>query len=310
MSQPVFRSTAVDKILTQFSVAYRNDDYISEMIMPVIKVKERSGLFAKYGKDNLRVDDNILRAPGTRARTFDYTVSQGTYTCTEKAYEKIVPDEFANNQDDPYDALRDASIFAVDKIWGYQEDALATFMANTSNITQNTTLSGTDQWSDYANSDPLSDLRTARSTIKAATGKNPNVAVFGYETWLQLVQHPDIADRVKYVGMTNEDAVKRAVAQLIGVQEVLIGDAVKNTANIGQTDSMSYIWGKHAWLLYRAPRPNLMTPSFGYTMKDLDRVVDRYREEPLVSNVVRVRDSYDQTVVDASLAYLIQNAVA
>jgi hypothetical protein len=310
MANPTLRSMAVDKILTQFSVAYRNEQYISESIMPVIKVKERSGKFAKYAKDNLRVEDNAERAPGTRARTFDYNVSQGTYTVTEKAMEKIVPDEFVNNADDPYDPKRDATMFCVDKIWLLQETALADTMADTSVITQNTTLAGISQWSDFANSDPFTDIDTARTTIKQTTAKHPNTAVFGYETWQKFVQHPDVVDRVKYVGMTGMDALKRAVADLLQVQNVWIGDAVKNTANDAATDSLSFVWGKHFWLLYVAPRPSLMMPTFGYTMKDLDRVVETYREESRVGDVVRVRDSYDQTIVDVELAYLIEDAVA
>jgi hypothetical protein len=307
---PVLGATKVDKLLTQFSIAYRNGQYISDRIMPTLKVKERTGKFAKYGKDNLRLEDFIDRAPGARARSFDYTVSQGSYVCTEKALEKIVPDELVLNSDDPYDPMRDATMFCVDKIWLHQENALAGTMADTSVITQNTTLSGTDQWSDFANSDPFDDITTARNTIKQNTAMHPNVAVFGYQTWEKFIHHPDVVDRIKYVGMIDMNSVKRAVAQLLEVEEVLVGDAVKNSANEGQTDSLGYVWGKHFWLLVRPSRPGLMTASFGYTIKDMDRVVDRYREDSRVGDVVRVRDSYDQTLVDDTLAYLIKNAVA
>lgn len=310
MANPLLGSMKVDKLLTQFSIAYRNEDYISEMIMPIIKVKQRTGKFAKYGKENLKLEDNMLRAPGTQARTFDYSVSQGTYTCSEHALEKIVPDEFVLNSDDPYDPKRDATVFSVDKIWGAQENALAVSMSDTTILTNNVTLTLTDQWSDYVNSDPLDDFRTARTAIKAATGKSANVAVFGWETWLQLQNHPDIIDRVKATGATSIDAMKKAVADLIEVKSVLIGDAIKNTAVDGQADSLSFVWGKHAWLLHVAPRPSLMSSSFGYTMKDMNRVVDSRRDEARLGDVVRVRDSFDQTIVDVDLAYFIKNAVA
>lgn len=307
---PVVGSTKVDKILTQFSIAYKNDSLIAPLVMPTIKVKEKSGKFAKYGKDNLRLSTDDTRAPGTQAKSADYTVSQGTYACAEHSLEKLVPDEFMNNQDSPYDAKRDAVSILKDKIWGGQELALATAMSATGTITQNTTLSGTSQWSDYANSDPLSNLRTARATIKAATGKAPNTAIFGFQTWEQFRFHPDVVDRVKYVGIAGEDAVKNAVAQLLGVKKVLIGDAIYNSANEGQTDSLSFIWGKHAWLAYVPESPSLMQGAFGYTVKDMDSVVDAYREESKKSDVVRVSDSYDQVIVDAAFCYLIKDAVA
>jgi len=308
--KPGLRDMAVDKILTQFSVAYRNENLISDLIFPVIKVKERAGKFAKYGKDNLRLETSIERAPGARARSFDYSVSQGSYACSEKSLEKIVPDEFAENTDDPYDAKRDAVLFAIDKIWLHQEAALADYMASTANLTQNVTLAGADQWSDGVNSDPLGDITTARETIKLNTAKHPNVAVFGYQTWKDLIRHPDVIERIKYIGLTDPNMLQKAVADLLEVSEIYIGDAVKNTANQGQADSMSYVWGKHFWLLYKAPRPTLMQASFGYTIKDMDRQVDTYREEARVGDVVRVRDSYDQTVVDSALAYFVKNAVA
>ena len=308
--KPSDRQMAVDKILTQFSVAYRNPNYISDLVMPRLKVKESSGKFAKYGKDNLRLESNIERAPGTQARSFDYAVSQGTYTCTEKSLEKAVPDEFMDNADDPYDPKRDAAVFCLDKIWVHQENALATAMASASIITQNVTLAGTDQWSDYVNSDPLSDIKTARDTIRLNTAVVPNVAVMNEDVFSTLINHPDIVERIKYVGTVDVEATKRALASLLRVEQVLVGDAVMNTANQGQADSMSDIWGDHFWLLYRPSRPSLMAPAFGYTITDKDRVADTRDDRAIKSEVVRVCDSYDQTIVDAKCCYGIFSAIA
>jgi len=309
MANPLLGQTKVDKILTQFSVAYRNNNLIADRIMPILAVKEKSGKYAKYGKDNLRLPDSMERAPGTRAMSFDYTVSQGTYACTEKAIEKEVPIEFQNNQDDPYDAKRDATAFAIDKMWGYQENALATYMASTGNLTSNVTLSGTSQFSDYANSDPLGIVKTGRTTMLGLTGKKPNVLVLGNDVWETLLIHPDLTARIVSVGMTNMEAIKKAMAELFQVEEILIGDAIKLASNEGQTDDLDNIWGKHAWLIHRA-RPSLMAPTFGITFKDVQRQVDVRYEDAILSDVVRVRDSFDQNVIDVNLAYFIKDAVA
>ena len=47
MANPSLRDGAVDKILTQFSVKYTNEQYISDLIMPEIKVKERTDFLEK-----------------------------------------------------------------------------------------------------------------------------------------------------------------------------------------------------------------------------------------------------------------------
>jgi len=310
MSNPQISDVKVNKIMKGVSTAYRNKSFIADLIAPTVKVVEKAGKIAKYGKDNLRLPDDASRAPGTRAKSFEYTVSQVSYACEEKAQEHAVPDEMLKNQDDPYDAYRDATMFAIDRIAGIKENALATYMANTSNLTSNITLSSTDQWSDYANSEPIDDVLTGHTTMQGLVGTTPNTFVCGFETYVKLLNHPAVTERVKYVGIHGEEAVRQAMANLFNVEQVLIGDSIKNTANQGQTDSLSNIWGKHAWLVYVPKRPSIMQSAFMYTFSDVPREVDRYREEAKKQDVIRVRESYDQQAIDVEFAYLIKNAVA
>ena len=313
MANPKLGDAKVDKILTQFSQKYTNDNYVSTEILPIQSVKEKTGKFAKYGKENLRVySDQTFRAPGTRANEVDYSVSQGTYVCQEHSLEKRVPDEFVDNTDDPYDPKRDATATLLDNIWVNNENALAQFMTNTSNLTQNTTLSGTSQWSDYANSDPIDDIETGITTVRSNTAQRPNSVVMSFEVMRELKAHPDIREQLKYTGggQLSEGAFVDFMADFFNLENVYIGDAIKNTAQEGQSDSLSNVWNKDFILFYQNPRPTMMQATFGYTFTDVERTVETYREESHKSDVVRVRWSYDQNVMDASLAYLIKDAVA
>lgn len=308
---PVLGAAKVDKILSQFSQMYRNENYIAEQIMPVLKVKEKTGKFAKYGKENLRTYANqIYRAPGTRAHTVDYSVSQGSYSCFERSLEKLVPDEFVNNTDDPYDPKRDATAVLLDNILANQESVLATAMSDTAIISQNVTLSGTNQWSDKTNSDPIANIRTAITTVRTATGLRPNTMVIGITAWEDLKDHPDVREQLKYTngGQPSDDQLSAWVKSYFRLNDVFIGDAVNNIAEEGQTDSLADIWGGHCWLLHRTAAPTLMKATFGLTLADVPTMVDVYREEPKLADVVRVRKSFDQTIMDAALCYLIKNA--
>jgi len=310
---PKLGDAKVDKLLSQFSQMYRNNNYISEMILLPLKVKEKTGKFAKYGKENLRVyTDQIYRAPGTRAHSIDYSVSQGSYICKERSLEKGVPDEFINNTDDPYDPYRDATTVIMDNLWVNQEAALATIMADTGILTLNTTLSGTSQWSDYVNSDPIGNIETAIEAVRTATGQKPNVMVMGHSVFSKLKYHPDIREQAKYTGngRLSDDAFKQLLKEFFSIEEVLVGDAIKNTTDSGQSDTLADIWGKHLWVLYRTPAPTLMKATFGMTLQDTPRLIERYREEEKVQDVIRLRYSYDQNIMDENLAYLIKNAIA
>lgn len=309
---PVVGAAKVDKILSQFSQMYRNDNYIAEKILPVLQVKEKTGKYAKYGKENLRAYiGQIFRAPGTRAHTVDYSVSQGTYICQERAVEKPVADEMYKNTDDPYDPERDAVEVCMDNILTNKELALATFMSSTVNMSLNTTLSGTDQWTDRTNSDPIDDIDTAVEAVRQATGKRPNLIVFSQNVWVKFKSHPDIREQLKYTmnGNPSDTQVMSWVKDFWRFEEVLIGDAVHNAAEEGQTDNLDDIWANNVWVIFRTAKPTLMRATFGLTLSDVPRQVDKYREESHLRNVVRVRDSFDQNVFDANLGYLIKSAV-
>jgi len=310
---PNIGDAKVDKLLSQFSQKYTNDSYISEMILPMMKVKEKTGKYAKYGTENLRVySDQIVRAPGTRANSVDYSVSQGSYTCQERALEKKVPDEFVNNTDDPYDPKRDAVATLMDNISINQEKALQAYMADNSKLTNNTTLAGISQWSDYDNSNPLDDIETGLTAVQALTGKRPNTAVMGLDVMLKLKYHPEIREQVRYTGNAKlSDAdLGSFLKEFFNLNEVLVGNSIYDSADEGQAASLASIWTKDFWLLHKTERPTLMGATFGYTFTDVPAKVETYRDEPYVSDVVRVRKSFDQNVMDVNLAYLIEDAIA
>lgn len=310
---PSLGTAKVDKILTQFSQAYRNEEYICDKILPTLKVKEKTGKFAKYGKENLRSYLNsVYRAPGTRAHSVDYSVSQGQYVCTEKALEHPVADEDYKNTDDPYDPRRDATETIIDNIMVNQEVVTRNFMASTVNMPLNVTLSGTDQWSDPVNSDPFDDINTGIIAVKAATAMRVNTAVFSYDVFLKFKQHPDVRDNLKYTngGQLSDADMGNFIKQMFNLKNVWIGTAVHNNSEEGQSDSLADIWTKDVWLLYVTDRPSLRRATFGYTIEDVPRQVDMYREEPKLSDVVRVRHSYDANICDPYLGYYIKNAIA
>lgn len=312
--KPTFSSLRVDKILTGASQAYRNESYINELIMPRLTVQESSGKFAKYGKENLRAFANqIYRAPGTRAHTVDYSVSQGSYTCSEKSLEKLVPDEFQRNADQPYNPKIDATEILVDMEMVNQELALASAMQSTSIITQYTTLTSTDQWSDTTSSDPIAHINTGIDTVRTNSGLRPNTIVFGYKSFVTFKAHPLVRESLKYTGSNgnpSDDDVKAWVKSFFRVSEVLIGEAVHNSAEEGQSDSLTDIWGDNVWVLHKTARPTLMKATFGLTLEDVPRQVDVRRDEDRLGDIVRVRHSYDQCIMDATLCYMIKDTNA
>jgi hypothetical protein len=306
------RYLGVDPMLTNVAIAYQNDAYIANLIFPYFDVKKQSGKHFVYDRGRFRLN-KTLRAAGSGSNEVTLKLTTGdTYFCEDHALKQFVPDEDIDNAITPTSPLVDATENVTDMIKVDEEDALATYMANTSNLTNNVTLSGTDQWSDYTNSDPFDDIETGIQTIHSKLFVRPNTLVLGRQVWDKLKHHPDLLERVKYSqkGVITTDLL----AALVGVDRVIIAAAGKNTAKEGQTDSMGYIWGKHAWVLFINPRiaPKMITFGFSYRWKTMK--VEKLRgtdEEDRKGTYVRLGDHYyDQQIVSVDAAYLIKNAVA
>jgi hypothetical protein len=315
MSQPLFGkqgNAKVDKLLSQFSVRYTSASFIADQILPVIKVKERTGLIAKYGKENLRIfTGGLLRTPGTRAKGVEYTLGQGSYVCQERSVEGYIPWEAYNNTDDPYDPARDATANVKDLIQQDKEFALATLMGTTAIITNNVTLAGATQWSATTTSTPIDDLFTGVKSVHANGGRQPNVAVFSIDAFWAFKVHPQVRDYVKYTngGQLTDQMAIEAIKAICNVKEVFIGDAIYNSSSAGQADSIKKIWSGNVWLLYRTPTPTLMAPTFGATITDVPDLVDGWGEIWNKRDVIRNTMSFDQNIIDTGLCYLIKSAV-
>jgi hypothetical protein len=192
-----------------------------------------------------------------------------------------------------------------------REIEAATMLTSSSIITQYSALSGTSQWSD-PNSDPIAAIRTAKQTIHNAVHVNANVLMLGKQVYDKLIDHPAVIERIKYsqLGVASADLL----ARMFDVDRIVIGAAGKNGSVEGQSDSMSYIWGKNALLAYVNPRRGQKMVTLGVTYQWKTRTTERLNgtdERDRRGQFIRVGDDYrDAELVSAETAYLFQTAVA
>lgn len=306
------RYLGVDPMLTNVAIAYSNDAYIAEQVFPSFNVAKQSGKHFIYDQGRFRLN-KTLRAGGSPSNEVTLSLTTGTaYLADDHSQKMFVTDEDVSNAITPTDPYQDATEFLMDQQMVAKEYELAAMLADTAVLTQNTTLSGTSQWSDYNNSDPIANIETAKQTIHAAIHVTPNLLILGKQVWDKLKNHPAFMERVKYsaLGVMTE----QLLAEIVGVEKVVIGGAAYTNSVEGQTETTTYIWGKHAILAYVNPRiaPKLMTLGLTYTWKTL--IVERLRgssEEDRKGTYVRVGDYYyDLKLVAAGAGYLIKNAVA
>lgn len=298
----------VDPVLSNVSKAYSNEMYVADMLFPGFKVTKESGKYYQYDRAKFR--RNITRrAAGAKANEVEYGLSTASYTTEDHALKEKTPFEIIRQADSALNPEMDATENITEQLLIDKEMALASSMADTSVITtSNITLSGTDQWSDFTNSDPIDDVRTGMVAVQKQIGRKPNTMILSKLTYDKLIDHPAIVERVKY--SLGAAVTPDLLARIFDVGRVLVAEAIKNTATEGASDSMDYIWGKHAWLAYITPTARLRSITLGFTFKWEDRKVKKWDDEDAEARFIRVNENYVQKFVAEEAAYLIKNAVA
>lgn len=304
----------VDKLLTQASDAYIPEGYVSEQLLPKIQVAQKTGKLAKYTDQHLRIEHTLIGGRSAARRVESIARSQSSYEVESHALEGMVTADDVANVDKPYDAERDEVLGLTTMLWLSKEQALANTLTSTSVLTQNETLSGSSQFSDYANSDPISKFKTARLTVYNSCGMAPDTAVMDWTTFNTLAYHPGILDALGFTQNRAGQLSEPELAKAMGVKRLLVAYAQYNSAKEGQTDVRASVWGKHIVFCVAPEKAQVYQVSIGYyvTMSGRSpRQVFKYSvNNPPNATGIIVQDDYDMLVSKAGAGYLIRNAIA
>jgi hypothetical protein len=288
----------VDKILTEISLGWPNNGLVGEQLFPAVTVKKQSDKYYVFGREGWSPEDD-LRGPGSIAHEIPgLALSTDTYYAQEHALQIPIPDEERENADQGLTPDRDATELLTSKIMLGRELAMrnmVTTAANYNASNQKVYIDSNTQYDEGAGSTPLADFRLARNTIHSKIFMEPNVALIPWRVMSALEDHTDFISRIQY---TERAIMTPEILQsILGIEKVIVPGAGYNTAKAGQSVSLSYIWGDDIVVAYVPPRPGRMIPAFGYEFQWGNQFVDRWREEPRVSDLIRLRRRYDLKMV-------------
>jgi hypothetical protein len=308
---PTLSEVHVDAAMTEFSLAYHNGLLIAEEVLPPIFVSKESGKYFKHDKDSMREEDDGPRGVKESAAEVDHGLSTVDYQLHEYSLKELVPDRIRDNADQPLDPDEEATQNVTDKMLLKKEIRAEALVFSTTNVTQNTTLSGNDQWdSGHADSTPLTDIETGMETVRAAVGVRPNAAVISANVWSDLKYHSTLTDLFKYTAGGKITVEQFASLIDIPAANIRIADAIKNTANENQSDSLSDVWANDVLLYYRNPNPGRKSLTFGATIrKRADRQVTAWRVNDPPGEYKRVAMMYNQVLIEEKCGYYIKDAV-
>ncbi len=306
---PFVSTVHVDQALTNISQAYQQEDLVGDRILPVVPVDKRSDLWFVYGREMFTLRD-LLTRPGAVSPEMTRTLSKSAFNAERRSLRELVTDAERRISDNPLQPEIDTTEVLTGNVMTNAEYDQLSLIQNPAQVTQNVTLSGTSQWSDYTNSTPLTNIRTGKTAVRLGVGREANTLLLSYEAAQTLGDNPSIKDLRKY---THPEALDdNGVPQTMRGLNVIVSKAIANTGDDALPGSFQSIMGKNAVIAYVNPNPGLKTITFGWTFEAPDDTtgargysVIKYRADDRKGDYVEVARTYAPVLVAPLAGYAL-----
>ncbi len=257
---PVFGDLHEDARLTNISVMYRNDDFIADLICPIVPVEKESDKYIIFGNERFNTP-KTLRAPRTESAGVEWSLSDDTYSCDEHALHALLDEREIANADAQLNIERTTVEFLTDQVLLGREIRVAAAYQATGTFN---TVEPSPNWNE-ASAVPVDDVLAAKERFRIATGIEPNVMVLPKTVLATLKTVDSIIDSVKYsaLGKVTIDLLQT----LFEIPRILTPGAMYNTAAEGDTEALSSVWTDTVGLYYVPPSPGQRMIATGYTFR-------------------------------------------
>jgi len=264
-----YNQIMVARIQSEWSLAYRQDpsDFIGDQWFPLVDVKFIAGLYPKWSMETFFTDYVTAWRPGTMPAQGDIKLDDhGNFVCQRYACQIPLADDIPYVADPGIDPQYATNAFLTDVMQLHKERIIAgqyfqssatggsnVWGTNWAGVTSGPNSTQFVRFDDDANSNPRKVIKNIKVALKEATGKTPNTALMGEQVFEVLRIHPQLiqwyqatAEGVRTITELNE----QKLAQALGLDKIMVGKAMYNTAKPGAAVDLDWIFGKHLWVGY------------------------------------------------------------
>jgi len=298
--------------LSAVAIKYRQKNFIADKVFPRVSVDTQEFIYVKD-----RMADWITPVETSVGRTG--AVNELANSQQDPIYLATQDqglDEKVANRDAKNGPAESALMRATQRVMRLvelrREQRAAAIAATTGNYAFTSTLSGTSQWSDKVNSDPLSVLLDYLDK----PFMRPNKLVMGRSVWTVLSQHPKMIEAAFWTGAQSGKLTKEQVAGILEIDELIVGDGWFNGAAPGQTMAQTRLWGKFCAGMYQSEADQIDPQggnSWGFTAQFGDRIAGTIPDPDvgLLGGVrVRAGESVREVVPAPEFGFLLSSVIA
>lgn len=288
-----------------------NEGFVANIALPPIPVGKKAATMGVITRENLKRADS-RHANGAAFARVTLISEDKNYQCKDNGLEIPLTDEDRSTYETDYDAEYESVQSITRKMFVEREIRVKDEMFNT------TTFNGSDLYTDVSSapwdaaaSDAIGHIRAAINKVLSNTGVRPDTMLIGLSTLENLCLNTALLARFPGVEILTREMIERALAAIVGLQQLIVGWAGYDGAKEGQSFSSGTIWSDDYALIYKRHTGGRATPGLGRIVEwtgiqnGIDQVV-QYREEQTESDIFRVRDFSDEWIFEPYFGHLLK----
>lgn len=321
------RGDKVDSILTAYSQGWIQDvnNYAFLKAFPIKTVERQSDKYYVWDQADMMRTDAKIREPGMVAPLKSMRLSNATYYANLYAISKAIDDTNRKNFSELDLAKIATEACMQDVMIRLEKNFVANYMAASTWTTDWDGVGATPSTNevlqfDVSGATPITDIISLIGAAEDVCGLRMNKCIMGKKVFDAVRNNSETLDRVKYTqrGVVTEELL----AQLLGLDEVIVSYASENTANEGLTGSYSPVMGKDL-LVYHVDDSGIVSGDARANagtvfacngivegMNDYGVGVFNFRDEARHSDIIEVWGAHDFKVTGAGLGGFIDGAVS
>lgn len=300
----------------------RQEDYIGTKVAPVVPMDDEQGTYYAMTRESIMsepTDEELLTGDDGSTPLDTTTLRPFSYLVRKRKLGELLPDRRLKKLNSVFDYEVAVAEKLAGKLLTQHEKRVAAKLFNTSTFT------GASLYTDDSSSHPWATtstkiatrLEVAAEIIRGQTGYGlERLSLIVNQTNLnRMLANEDLRERSIYVAEATRAQLIQSIAAKIGLKEVVVGSAVRNTANKAQAFASGPVWSSnYVMLAVLSDNPSdFRQPTIARTIlwqrstPDIF-TVDQFRDDDREGTVYRVKSDTDEHLADPSFGHLIKVA--
>lgn len=288
-------------------------EFIGLEVFPTARVRHKAADFSAITRESLLQDVETARAKGSTYNRADIGAKDKSFNCKEHGIEVPVDASEKSLYMNDFDVDDAATKIGSEILMRRHEKRVAAAVQDTVLFT------GAAYFTDFSASpwatiatDIIGQIVDKTEVVRQNCGRKANALVIGAGLVPALLKNTGIRAQLPATPIITHDLLKAALPGILGLQRIIIGGAVRNSAIEGQAAVVADIWGNtYAMLAVIADKGAPMnTPCLGRTMlwvpdSPNEVMAESYPENQSRSEVFRFRHHVDELLLDKNFGHLM-----